>query len=60
VHGGLAAEFLAGHVADRDYEVVVLPDFTDAAGPEPGQRQAVAAGGGDRAGIDPFRGPGAG
>src|SRR5437763_8202334 len=29
VHGGLAAEFLAGHVADRDYEVAVVLDLAD-------------------------------
>jgi hypothetical protein len=29
VHGGLAAEFLAGHVADRDYKVAPVLDFAD-------------------------------
>jgi len=60
VDRGLAAEFFPGQVADRDHQVAVVLDVADVPGPEPGQRQAVAAGSGDRAGIDPFRGPGAG
>ena len=45
-------EFLVGQVADRDYEVALVPDVADVAGPQPGQRQAVALGGGDGAGVD--------
>ena len=52
VHGGLAAEFLAGQVAYRDYEVALPLDVADVPGPQPGQWQPVAPGGGDRAGID--------
>src|SRR5262249_42549657 len=60
VHRDLAPESLPGQVADRDHEIVIVPDLADVAGPEPRQRQAVAAGGGDRTGIDPLGGPGAG
>ncbi len=60
VHGCLAAEFFAGHVADRDHKIVHLPDIGDVAGPQPGQRQAVAPGGGDRARVDRRPGMGAG
>ena len=38
VHGGLSAQFLAGQVADRNHQVVVLLDLADVAGPQPGQR----------------------
>jgi hypothetical protein len=56
VHGGLRAEFLMGQIAHRDDQIVVLLDLADMAGPQPGQRQPVAAGGRDRAGS--IAGPG--
>ena len=52
MHRGGLGELLVGQVADRDDEIAVVPDVADVAGPQPGQRQAVASGGGDRAGID--------
>ena len=50
VHRRGLAEFLMSQVAHGDYQVAVLPDLADVAGPQPGQRQAVARGGGDGAG----------
>ena len=52
VHRGLAAEFLAGQVAHRDYEVAFVLDLADVPGPQPRQRQPVTPGCRDRAGVD--------
>jgi hypothetical protein len=50
VHRCSFGEFLVRQVADRDDEIALVPDIADVAGPQPGQRQAVAPGGG-RAGV---------
>ena len=36
VHGGLAAEFLAGQVAHRDQQIALALDLADVPGPQPG------------------------
>ena len=43
VHRGLAAQFLACHIADRHHQVILVLDLAGVAGPQPGQREAVAA-----------------
>jgi hypothetical protein len=55
VHRGGLGEFLVRQVADRDDEVALVPDVADVAGPQPGQRQPVATGGGDGTGVDRHR-----
>ena len=52
MHGLVVAEFLVGQVAHCDNEVAVLPDVADVPGPQPGQRQTVAFGSGDGAGVN--------
>jgi len=52
VHRPGLAEFLVGQVAHGDNEITGLPDVVNMAGPQPGQRQVVPLGDGDRAGID--------
>ena len=56
----LAAEFLAGQVAHRDHQIALALDVADVLGPQPGQRQPVAPGGRDRAGVDREPGMGSG
>jgi hypothetical protein len=55
VHGGLAAEFLTGQVADRYHQVVLVLDLGDVPGPQPGQREAVAPGGSQNSGLVTLR-----
>ena len=52
VHSGLATEFLASHITDRNHQVAFILDLADVPRPKPGQRQPVAAGGLDRARVD--------